>query len=93
MEKAQKVWNDCLSVIKDNVSPRSFQTWFEPIKSVKLKNKILTLQVPSQFFYEWVEEHYVDLLVFHETCWVNTLSHSLFNGGAFLLFLKKLIKV
>ena len=62
MEKAQKVWNDCLSVIKDNVSPRSFQTWFEPIKSVKLKNKILTLQVPSQFFYEWVEEHYVELL-------------------------------
>ena len=62
MEKAQKVWNDCLSVIKDNVSPRSFQTWFEPIKPVKLKTKVLTLQVPSQFFYEWVEEHYVELL-------------------------------
>lgn len=62
MEKAQKVWNDCLSVIKDNVSPRSFQTWFEPIKPVRLKSKVLTLQVPSQFFYEWVEEHYVELL-------------------------------
>lgn len=62
MEKALKIWNDCLAVIKDNVSPRSFQTWFEPIQPVKLKNKVLTLQVPSQFFYEWVEEHYVELL-------------------------------
>ena len=30
--------------------------------SVKLKSNVLTIQVPSQFFYEWLEEHYVDLL-------------------------------
>lgn len=63
MEKAhEKIWKNCLSIIKDNVSPRSFQTWFEPITPVKLKAKVLTIQVPSQFFYEWLEEHYVELL-------------------------------
>ena len=56
------VWNNCLSVIKDNVSPQSFRTWFQPIKAVKLKNNVLTIQVPSQFFYEWLEQHYIDLL-------------------------------
>ncbi len=56
------VWSKCLNVIKDNISPHSFSTWFEPIKPVGLSNNILTIQVPSQFFYEWIEENYIDLL-------------------------------
>jgi chromosomal replication initiator protein len=63
MEKPhEKAWKDCLAVIKDNVSLQSFKTWFEPIVPLKLKNKVLTIQVPSQFFYEWLEEHYITLL-------------------------------
>jgi chromosomal replication initiator protein len=58
----EKVWNNCLAIIKDNVNLQSFKTWFEPIKPVKLSNKVLTIQVPSQFFYEWLEEHYITLL-------------------------------
>ncbi len=56
------VWEKCLAIIKDNVNWRAFQTWFEPITAVSLSNSILTIQVPSQFFYEWLEEHYVELL-------------------------------
>jgi chromosomal replication initiator protein len=63
MEKSfTKVWESCLEIIKDNVSTQSFKTWFEPIKPVKLQNSVLTIQVPSQFFYEWLEEHYITLL-------------------------------
>ena len=58
----ETVWRDCLNVIKDNVSLQSFKTWFEPINPIKLKDKVLTIQVPSHFFYEWLEEHYIDLL-------------------------------
>ncbi len=57
-----EVWNNCLAVIKDNVPGQSFKTWFEPISPVKLENNVLTIQVPSQFFYEWLEEHYISLL-------------------------------
>jgi chromosomal replication initiator protein len=57
-----KVWNNCLMLIKDNVNPQAFKTWFEPIKPLKVEDKVLTIQVPSQFFYEWLEEHYVGLL-------------------------------
>jgi chromosomal replication initiator protein len=59
---SETVWNNCLKLIQDNVSPQSFKTWFEPIKPIKLESKVLTIQVPSQFFYEWLEEHYVTLL-------------------------------
>lgn len=58
----EKVWLNCLSIIRDNISPNSFNTWFAPIKPVKIENNVLTIQVPSQFFYEWLEEHYIDLL-------------------------------
>ena len=59
---AQSVWDNCLSFIKDNIQPQAYKTWFEPIKPVKLTNKALSIQVPSKFFYEWLEEHYVKLL-------------------------------
>jgi chromosomal replication initiator protein len=56
------VWQNCLDIIKDIVEWQHFKTWFEPIKPVSLKNKILTIQVPSQFFYEYIEEHYINLI-------------------------------
>ena len=59
---ANAVWNECLSFIKDNIQPQAFKTWFEPIKPVKLADNSLSVQVPSKFFYEWLEEHYVKLL-------------------------------
>ena len=58
----QEVWQGCLRVIKDNVSPISFKTWFEPIIPVKLEKSVLTIQVPSPFFYEYLEEQYIDIL-------------------------------
>ena len=57
-----QIWNDCLSIIKDNVQPISFRTWFEPIKPIKIEADILTIQVPSPFFYEYLEEQYIDIL-------------------------------
>src|SRR5689334_16044231 len=63
MEKnAEKIWTNCLRIIKDIVEWQHFKTWFEPIKPVSLKNNVLIIQVPSQFFYEYLEEHYVNLL-------------------------------
>ncbi|WP_062060544.1 chromosomal replication initiator protein DnaA [Aquimarina longa] len=59
---AQSVWDSCLSFIEDNITPQAFKTWFEPIKAVKLTDSALSIQVPSKFFYEWLEEHYVNLL-------------------------------
>jgi len=58
----EKLWTRCLNIIRDNVSPSSYNTWFAPIKPVKIENSILTILVPSQFYYEWLEEHYIDLL-------------------------------
>ncbi len=58
----ESIWGSCLKVIKDNVSLQAYKTWFEPIVPVKLEDDVLTIQVPSHFFYEWLEENYITLL-------------------------------
>ena len=56
------VWDDCLEFIRNQVGVQPFKTWFEPIKPLALRETKLTIQVPSQFFYEYLEEHYVHVL-------------------------------
>ncbi len=59
---ADTAWEQCLDIIKDNISYQKYKSWFEPISPVNLENETLTIQVPSQFWYEWLEEHYYKML-------------------------------
>ncbi len=64
-EDYKRVWTACLDVIKDTLGPenrKAYDTWFLPIVPIQLDGNTLIVQVPSPFFYEWLEEHYVDLL-------------------------------
>lgn len=61
-ENSIVLWNRCLDIIGDNVSNSVFNTWFQPIVPLKLEDTEFTIQVPSQFFYEYLEEKYADLI-------------------------------
>jgi chromosomal replication initiator protein len=64
-EDYKRVWAECLEVIKDALGPenrKAYDTWFVPIVPLQLDGSTLLVQVPSPFFYEWIEEHYIDLL-------------------------------
>lgn len=56
------IWKNCLQKIKENVTQMTFNTWFLPIKAIGLKDSVLTVQLPSKFFWEWVDEHFNTLL-------------------------------
>ncbi len=56
------IWSECLKYIQSQISSLSYKTWFLPIEPVKFENNALTIQVPSQFFYDWLEEHYNALI-------------------------------
>ncbi|MDZ7689651.1 MAG: chromosomal replication initiator protein DnaA [Balneolaceae bacterium] len=62
INSADTAWEKCLEIIQDNISYQKYKSWFEPIKPVKLEDDTLTIQVPSQFWYEWLEEHYYGML-------------------------------
>ena len=57
-----EAWEKISAVIQEQINPNSFVTWFKPIVPVKLDDKTLTIQVPSQFFYEWLEQHYSHII-------------------------------
>ncbi len=59
---ADLLWENCLKFVQDNIQSQAFKTWFLPIVPVELNDNVLSIQVPTKFFYEWLEEHYVKLL-------------------------------
>ncbi len=59
---AEKIWKSCLKYVRERINTQSYKTWFEPIKPLHFEGDELTIQVPSQFFYEWLEEHYFQMV-------------------------------
>lgn len=60
--EVETVWNNCLRVLQEIVPEASYNTWFEPIIPVRMQGNVITIQVPSEFFYEWLEENFVHAL-------------------------------
>jgi len=58
--KVADIWNQCLTIIKENISPKSFETWFRPITAKRLEGTTLILQVPSYYHCEFIEERFID---------------------------------
>ena len=57
-----EIWTDFLREIKSNVTQMTFNTWFLPIKPLEISNSNIKVQLPSQFFWEWIDEHYKNLI-------------------------------
>ena len=62
INNSENKWALCLQIIKDNIGEQQFSSWFLPIKVYSLEDNILTLSVPTLFFCEYLEEHYLDLI-------------------------------
>lgn len=56
------LWNQCQTILSDNLTPSAYQTWFAPVVPLRYANGVLVLQVKSQFIAEYIEENYIDLL-------------------------------
>ena len=65
MQQSHKaLWDNCLNLIRQNVSEPNFKTWFEPIVFEKYDEAQATLlvRVPSSYVYEYLEAHFVQLM-------------------------------
>lgn len=58
----QTKWKDFLGFIKNNVSNVAFKTWFQPLQIHSIEENEITIRVPSQFYTEWLDEHYYSLI-------------------------------
>jgi len=64
MVNPKALWDNCLSLIKENVTEQQFKTWFAPIvfEQYNEDTRTLLVQVPSMYVYEYLEQYYVGLL-------------------------------
>ena len=65
MQNSHKaLWDNCLQLIKQNVTEQQYKTWFAPIvfESYSESDHTLLVQVPSPYVYEYLEQYYVGLL-------------------------------
>lgn len=56
------LWNRCLAAIETRIQRQSYNTWFRPTQLTHLAPDQAVLQVPSHFFSDWLEEHYLELI-------------------------------
>ena len=59
---AESIWKGCIEIVRSRLNKQSFKAWFEPITPLTITNDKLRIQVPSQFFCDWLEEHYFSLI-------------------------------
>ena len=57
-----ELWEKCLLYSKDRIQEQAFQTWFDGVVATSLNEEEITLQVPNQFHYEWLESKYRHLI-------------------------------
>lgn len=58
----QQNWDKCLKIIQDNLQPELYNAWFKPITLKSFENGELRLFVPSPYFVEHIEEHFMLLI-------------------------------
>ena len=61
-ERHIAVWNNCLRIFEQILEPQQFNTWFKPIKPVAMQDSTLTVAVPSEFFREYLEDYFLDMI-------------------------------
>jgi len=59
----ENVWQECLSILKDIIPEDEYRIWFSDITAVKYEEEFLYLSVPSNYYYEYIEAHYLDELI------------------------------
>ena len=58
----KELWNQCLLLIKEDLTNQAFQTWFESIRCIGVSDNEITIEVPNRFHYEWLDSKYDKLL-------------------------------
>jgi len=54
----QSLWSLTYKKLKESLPDHAINTWFEPVVPIAIADGELILEVPNQFFYEWIDSHY-----------------------------------
>jgi len=56
-----KVWDDCLSILKSDLTESQFNTWIKPLSVIENEeSQSLTLLAPNKFVVNWIQKNYLE---------------------------------
>jgi chromosomal replication initiator protein len=59
---AGDVWQSALEKIQSHISSQTFETWFRSLGPLEFDGSAMVLEVPSQFYVDWLDHHYRGLI-------------------------------
>lgn len=59
ISELSKLWQKCAHLLREQLTPSVYNTWFASLDAVSYENKVLVLRVKSQFVAEYIEENYI----------------------------------
>ncbi len=63
VDPTPEFWNRILDALQLRLpSQQAFDTWFQPIQPRRISDEVIELEVPSLFFAEWIQQHYLEVL-------------------------------
>ena len=63
MDRLEFVWENILDAVRSSITEQTYATWFEPIRPVSITDFETTIEVPSKFYYEWIDSHYKNVIL------------------------------
>ena len=63
MDRLEFVWENILDAVRSSITEQTYATWFEPIRPVSITDFEITIEVPSKFYYEWIDSHYKNVIL------------------------------
>ena len=63
MDRLEFVWENILDTVRSSITEQTYATWFEPIRPVSITDFEITIEVPSKFYYEWIDSHYKNVIL------------------------------
>ncbi|MFC2140654.1 chromosomal replication initiator protein DnaA [Candidatus Auribacterota bacterium] len=62
MNDLADIWGYVLKELQQIFSKQIFETWFLPLRPLKMEKDVLTLEVPNTFFIDWIKKHYLSFM-------------------------------
>lgn len=59
---ASKIWDTILEYTKQEIEERAFENWFTQTSLASITEDNIVIEVPSNFFKDWIYDHYRDIL-------------------------------
>lgn len=57
-ENILDIWKHFVESLRSNLPRQAFETWIQPMKPCAIDGETFYVQVPSRFYYDWIEGHY-----------------------------------